>query len=142
MSSGASEFKTLKTVPNPYTFETCGLDILVTSGQIIEDIKKNSSITDPLEAMERIIRWSHVAPTCPDTLGCYPFHELDPFVLETLPHVFLVGNQEKFETKKLDLGGKKEVLLVTLPRFSQTSSLILLHLKDLNCQQLIFSHLK
>jgi hypothetical protein len=38
-------------------------------------------------------RWGHLAPTCPDTIGCFPYYEQDPFVLDTLPDIFIVGNQ-------------------------------------------------
>jgi len=96
----AGKFKTLKTVSNPYMFEVNGVTIIGTSGQNIEDIMKNSNISDPLEALECLVHWSHLAPTCPDTLGCFPFEGKDPFVLETLPHVLFVGNQAKFAQKK------------------------------------------
>ena len=92
--------------------------------------------------MEQIIRWSHLAPTCPDTLGCYPFHENDPFVLETLPHIFFVGNQEKFAQRKLKLDKNKDVLLIALPKFSVSSTIILLNLKNFECKPLVFSHLQ
>merc|ERR1712156_987971 len=136
----ARKFKTLKTVPNPYMFEACGVTILGTSGQNLEDIMKNSNISDPLEALECLVRWSHLAPTCPDTLGCFPFDGKDPFVMETLPHVLFVGNQPKFAQKTLKLDDKKEILLVTLPKFSSTSTIILLNLQSLHCQPLVFSH--
>ena len=137
--SEAGKFKTLKTVSNPYMFEVNGVTIIGTSGQNIEDIMKNSNISDPLEALECLVHWSHLAPTCPDTLGCFPFEGKDPFVLETLPHVLFVGNQAKFAQKKLKLDDKKEVLLVTLPKFSNSSTVILLNLKSLDCQSLVFS---
>ena len=76
----------------------------------------------------------------PDTLGCFPFDGKDPFVLETLPHVFFVGNQAKFAQKKLKVDDDKEVLLVTLPKFSSSSTVVLLNLQSLQCQPLIFSH--
>ncbi len=38
-------------------------------------------------------RWGHLAPTCPDTIGCFPYYEQDPFILDTLPDVFIAGNQ-------------------------------------------------
>jgi hypothetical protein len=38
-------------------------------------------------------RWGHLAPTCPDTIGCFPYFEQDPFILDTLPDVFIAGNQ-------------------------------------------------
>ena len=136
---GAGRFKTLKTVPNPYMFEICGVTLIGTSGQNVDDIMKNSSITDPIDALECIVRWSHLAPTCPDTLGCFPFDGKDPFVLDKLPHILFVGNQAKFAQKTLKLDDDKEILLVTLPKFSTSASIILLNLKTLHCQPLIFS---
>ena len=121
-------------------FEACGVTILGTSGQNLEDIMKNSNISDPLEALECLVRWSHLAPTCPDTLGCFPFDGKDPFVMETLPHVLFVGNQPKFAQKTLKLDDRKEILLVTLPKFSSSSTIILLNLQSLHCQPLVFSH--
>lgn len=136
----AGKFKTLKMVPNPYMFEVCGVTFLGTSGQNLEDVMKNSNISDPIEALECLVRWSHLAPTCPDTLGCFPFDGKDPFVIETLPHVLFVGNQAKFAQKKLKVDDDKEVLLVTLPKFSSSSTVVLLNLQSLQCQPLIFSH--
>ena len=72
--------------------------------------------------------------------GCFPFEGKDPFVLESLPHVLFVGNQAKFAQKKLKLDDDKEVLLVTLPKFSSSSTVVLLNLQSLQCQPLIFSH--
>ena len=72
--------------------------------------------------------------------GCFPFDGKDPFVLETLPHVLFVGNQAKFAQKKLKVDDDKEVLLVTLPKFSSSSTVVLLNLQSLQCQPLIFSH--
>ena len=129
----------MKTVSNPYMFESNGVTFLGTSGQNIEDIIRNSDMSDPLEVLECIIQWSHLAPTCPDTLGCFPFGSKDPFVIEKLPHVFFAGNQDKFATKKLKLGDKKEVLLVTLPKFSKAQTLTLINLNTLNCEQMSFN---
>ena len=44
------------------------------------------------------IRWGHVAPTCPDTLGCYPTYLEDPFVLQTLPDILIASNQVQFKS--------------------------------------------
>lgn len=42
---------------------------LGTSGQNIDDLKKYSEAKDTLEFMERTLRWRHLAPTAPNTLG-------------------------------------------------------------------------
>ena len=46
-----------------------------------------------LELLQQTLEWRHLAPTAPDTLSCYPFCDTDPFVLDSCPHVYFVGNQ-------------------------------------------------
>lgn len=33
--------------------------------------------------------------------GCYPFTDRDPFLIESCPHVYFIGNQDKFGTCEL-----------------------------------------
>lgn len=42
---------------------------LGTSGQNVDDLDKYSEAKDKLEFMERTLRWRHLAPTAPNTLG-------------------------------------------------------------------------
>lgn len=42
---------------------------LGTSGQNIDDLEKYSDAKDRLEFVERTLRWRHLAPTAPNTLG-------------------------------------------------------------------------
>lgn len=42
---------------------------LGTSGQNIDDLEKYSEAKDKLEFVERTLRWRHLAPTAPNTLG-------------------------------------------------------------------------
>ena len=86
----------MQTVTNPYLFEIAGRLVLGTSGQNVDDVLRNTSISCPLDAMAAILNWSHLAPTCPDTLGCFPFQDKDPFILTQRPHVFFTANQDKF----------------------------------------------
>lgn len=102
---------------------------------------KNSSLTDPLDALESIIRWSHLAPTCPDTLGFFPYKDKDPFVLETLPRVLYAGNQDKFGQRVMKIDDKTNVLLLAIPKFSKSHSVISLNLKTLECEPLVFDYL-
>ena len=52
-----------------------------------------------LDIMERLVTWGHIAPTTPETLGCYPFNNNDPFILEQVPNIFFAGNQPEFDTR-------------------------------------------
>lgn len=95
----AMVYQSLHNVSNPYECKIDGVRIFGNSGQPISNILAFSEIDEPIEALENCLRWGHVAPTAPDTLGCYPFYENDPFVIENCPHVMFAGNQTKFETK-------------------------------------------
>lgn len=92
-------YKSMNLASNPYEFKLENTRILGTSGQPARNITWFSEITDCVDVLEKCLEWSHIAPTAPDTLGCFPFYSKDPFVLESCPHVFFSGNQEKFDTK-------------------------------------------
>ena len=48
-----------------------GSRFLRTSIQNVDDLEKYSEAKDKLEFMERTLRWRHLAPTAPNTLGMY-----------------------------------------------------------------------
>ncbi|RRT61619.1 hypothetical protein B296_00013994 [Ensete ventricosum] len=98
---GASAYNTFISCTNPHQFELDDIRFLGTSGQNIDDLFKYSEAKNKLEFMERTLRWRHLVPTAPNTLGCYPFTDKDPFLIESCPHVYFVGNQDKFETTLL-----------------------------------------
>lgn len=81
-------------VPNPYLFEIEGRLVLGTSGQNIDDIRKFTTIDDPIECMKNSLKWSHIAPTCPDTLPCYPYTNEDPFIIADCPHVYFCAQND------------------------------------------------
>lgn len=87
-----------KCVTNPYEFYIEDRLILGTSGQNVSNIQKFSHIEDPLEALRSITKWSIVAPTAPDTLSCYPYHDEDPFLIKQCPHILFSGNSSEFKT--------------------------------------------
>lgn len=72
-------------------------------------------LEQPVDAMEQSLVWSHVAPTCPDTLGCYPYFNKDPFVIQECPHVMFAGNQPAFQTKLYT--GKLLLIQITVNSF-------------------------
>lgn len=135
---GASQRASLRCVTNPYLFELDGLRILGTSGQNITDIQRFSNLDCPLDAMEKTLQWRHIAPTCPDTLSCYPFSDQDPFILDSCPHVYFVGNQKKFATKIVKGDHGQTVRLVAVPTFCKTFTCVWLNLRSLECEPMRF----
>jgi len=129
---------TFQSVTNPYAFAMAGRKIIVTSGQAVADILRNSELAGPLEALERCLTWGHLAPTTPDTLGLFPYSDKDPHVLTSLPDVLVAGNQEKFLSKQVTVNGH-EVLLICVPRFSSSRTLVRVNLASLFCDIVNFS---
>ncbi|KAK2131131.1 DNA polymerase alpha/epsilon subunit B-domain-containing protein [Fusarium oxysporum II5] len=87
------------TVTNPWEAELEGWRFLGTGGQNVDDVFKYVGSDDRLGMMEAMCRWRCCAPTAPDTLWSYPFQDDDPFVMQTCPHLYFVGNQPHFSTK-------------------------------------------
>ncbi len=95
----SSQLSTFSTVSNPYNCRIGGRLIVGSSGQPIKDILVNSSLENSLAAMEKTLEWSHMCPTAPDTLGCYPYSDEDPFIMDTLPDIYFAGNQDTFDDR-------------------------------------------
>ncbi|CAB4056807.1 POLD2 [Lepeophtheirus salmonis] len=131
----AAYASTFQTVTNPYFFQIEGTKIYGSSGKNVEDIVRNSSLKDPLQVMEEILKWGHISPTSPDTLGCFPYKDKDPFVMEFLPHVLFSAIHGKEHLSKFT----NNTLLFTIPNFSTSGSLVLLNLKDLSTKEIKFS---
>lgn len=70
-------------------------------------------------------------------IGCYPFQENDPFVIEECPHVFFVGNQPKFDSTVVDYEGQS-VRLIAVPKFKETGEVVLLDTDTLEVEVLRF----
>ncbi|CAI9287846.1 unnamed protein product [Lactuca saligna] len=92
---------------NPHLFDVGNVRFLGISGQNIDDLEKYSEAKDKLKFMERTLRWRHLAPTAPNTLGCYLFTDTVPFFIKSCPHVYFVGSQV--------------VTVICVPKFSETS---------------------
>lgn len=129
---------TFYSVTNPCDCSVSGVRILGTSGQPVDDIRRYSNLEDTLEILQRNLEWGHIAPTAPDTLSCYPFYGEDPFMLTDCPHIFFAGNQPEFKYKLYKSAGGQEVLLVSVPRFCQTATAVLVNLATLECLPLTF----
>lgn len=133
----AGRLPTLQSVTNPYCLSLAGRNIIVTSGQTVCDILRNSELSGPLEAMERCLAWGHLAPTTPDTLGLFPYSDTDPHVLKYIPDIFVAGNQAEYASKQVVVNGHS-VLLICLPKFSESKSLCKVSLRDLTVDTVAF----
>ncbi|XP_007247162.2 DNA polymerase delta subunit 2 [Astyanax mexicanus] len=132
-------YPTLQLVTNPYQAVMDGVRFLGTSGQNVSDIVKYSNIDDHLEILENTMRLRHLAPTAPDTLGCYPFYQQDPFIMAECPHVYFSGNAPAYQSKRIKGPEGQDVLLVAIPEFSSTQTACLVNLRTLECEPISFS---
>ncbi|CAL8248665.1 unnamed protein product [Merluccius merluccius] len=135
----SSVYPTLQLVSNPYQADIDGVRFLGTSGQNVSDIHKYTSITNHMDILENTLRLGHLAPTAPDTLGCYPFYEKDPFILEECPHVYFSGNAPSYDSRIITGPEGQRVLLVTIPEFVTTRTACLVNLRTLECESVSFS---
>ncbi|GLT77943.1 hypothetical protein SLA2020_494960 [Shorea laevis] len=135
---GSSAYNTFRSCTNPHCFELDNIRFLGTSGQNVDDLEKYSEAKDKIAFMERTLRWRHLAPTAPNTLGCYPFTDRDPFFIESCPHVYFVGNQDKYKTDLIKGSEGQLVRLICIPKFCETGVAVVLNLRNLECHILSF----
>ncbi|CAD5225168.1 unnamed protein product [Bursaphelenchus xylophilus] len=119
------------TVTNPYSFDYDGVRFLGSSGQNIDDMIRYTKGKSTIELMKDLLEKSHLCPTCPDTIDGHPYVGKDPLVIKETPHVFFVGNQPKFASEMVKLSDGCKVLMLSLPRFSQTHEVYLFNPKTL-----------
>jgi len=135
----ASMYPTMHSRTNPYISNIEGLQVLGTSGQPITDIWKFSRLDDRLEILANTLEWGHIAPTAPDTLGCYPYTQNDPFIMKECPHIYFAGNQPEFSSKLYKSEDGKCVRLVCVPKFKDSRSVVLVNLRTLDCHPVCFN---
>ena len=136
--------KTLNLVTNPYQFEIYShknkskKSFLGTSGENINCILQYTNINDPLVAMQKTIEWGHLAPLAPDTLRIYPYSQSDPLLLNKIPDVYFISGKNDFKRKVIKYNNK-DILLIELPDFSNTSKGIIYNIDDDEINEISFS---
>ncbi|KAG0184404.1 hypothetical protein DFQ28_011196 [Apophysomyces sp. BC1034] len=125
MFSRSRAFTSFRSVTNPYWSIVDGVKFLGTSGQNLDDIYRYIDNLDRLSTAEQSLFWRHMAPSAPDTLWCYPFLEQDPFLVESSPHLYFIGNQPQFETSMLEGPEGQKIRIVLVPSFSESGSIAL-----------------
>lgn len=130
-------YSTMTTQTNPCLIRSGDFSLLGSSGQNLDDLVLYSD-HDRMTLLESTLRWRVIAPSAPDTLGCYPFQNDDPFVITESPHVYFAGNQPEFQSKLVEgSGGRTRLVLV--PDFSTTHTCVLVNLETLDAFPLTFS---
>lgn len=139
------------------------VEILATSGQNIDIISKFSCLTDPIEIMKCHLKWGNSAPSAPDNLYSVPYEDDDPHVIDFIPDIYIAGCQEYYQTdyhtyeqtkliedlessqnkesknvKSDNKSRKDRTLLITVPKFHETYSCVLINLKTLESQLMSF----
>lgn len=150
--------------PNPASITVDGTDFIATAGQNIDDMARYVKHSSRVDLARQCLENRHLAPSAPDTLcmpavlrafhllGCYPFFDQDPFVLEKSPHCYVIGGQPSFATSIVKSTPSRavcpptnlaengsQVRVILLPAFKSSKSAVLLDLRDLACRILEFA---
>eukprot|EP01106_Pelomyxa_sp_JSP_P007334 TRINITY_DN2207_c0_g1_i1.p1 TRINITY_DN2207_c0_g1~~TRINITY_DN2207_c0_g1_i1.p1 ORF type:complete len:210 (+),score=45.38 TRINITY_DN2207_c0_g1_i1:478-1107(+) len=157
----ATSYSTFHAVTNPHECEVGGRIFIGSSGQMVDNIERlarlspmsategstpdttttaaaTNTLVSRLAVLEHSLHWRHLAPTAPDTLGCYPFADDDPFILDQSPHVYFAGNQPEFATRTITGACGQRVALVLVPSFSLTGTAVLVNLSTLQVFPFVF----
>lgn len=132
-------YSSFQCVTNPYLFSIDNVNVCCMSGEPVNNIVSYSK-NSPLDALRMIAKSRILSPTCPDTLGCYPFVDQDPFCLQDddkYPHIFVNGNCTELEVQYMH-EGKKLPLLVCLPSFDVTPKALLVNIRNMQHVTLTF----
>ncbi|VDN24073.1 unnamed protein product [Gongylonema pulchrum] len=131
--------KMLNLVTNPYHFSLDGVHIMGTSGESLSDLRRFAKEANSVDLLRKILDWQHLAPTVPDTIDGFPFAERDPFIIETFPHILFAANQSEVSHAIADFEDGRCTLLLSVPSFTKSSSVVLVNLRTLEVIEHKFS---
>jgi DNA polymerase delta subunit 2 len=124
----AKRYKNMNVRTNPFKFKIGQTVFLGTSGQNVSDVVQFTSLNSGIEALDLIAQSRYMAPTAPDTTGCYPFTMKDPLVMTSeAPHFVFAGNQLRTECRSICDGRGN---LACISDFSLSPSLLLVNVHD------------
>jgi DNA polymerase delta subunit 2 len=135
----ASQLSTLNLCTNPYCCDIDGVRFLGSSGQPLDDMQRYLPSDDRLGTLAASLEFQHLAPTAPDTLGCYPFETNDPFIVRECPHVYFAGNQPRFGTTEVCGAAGQRVRTILVPDFGIDQTCVLVNLDSLECRPISFA---
>uniref|UniRef100_A0A915PVC4 DNA polymerase alpha/delta/epsilon subunit B domain-containing protein n=1 Tax=Setaria digitata TaxID=48799 RepID=A0A915PVC4_9BILA len=152
---GSQHGKMLNLVTNPYQFSLEGVQIMGTSGELdrnfrcfsnlhalgecLSDLKRFTKKLSSVELLSKILDWQHLAPTIPDTVDGFPFMDREPFIIDLFPHILFAANQLEASHAIVEYEGNRRTLLLSVPSFTKTFSMVLVNLKNLEVIEHNFS---
>eukprot|EP00924_Labyrinthula_sp_SR-Ha-C_P002679 snap_masked-scaffold_13-processed-gene-3.23-mRNA-1 protein AED:1.00 eAED:1.00 QI:0/0/0/0/1/1/2/0/414 len=119
----------LTTNPNKFNIQAVNITCLGESGQIDENLLKQTKFDTHLDLMKtKLNKWCNLAPNCPDTLSCYPLDEQDVFTQNEIPNIYFSGGCPKFSTEYYN-----DTRYICIPKFRDSREAVIV---DLSCPQL------
>jgi DNA polymerase delta subunit 2 len=104
----------------------------------LDTISKYVAQDDRLQLAQATLDACHYAPLAPDLLWCHPFKDIDPFIIESRPHIYAIGNQPLYQTK-LSENTNEKTRIILVPKFSETGTIVLVNLRTLEAQTVAFN---
>ena len=71
--------------------------------------------------------------------GCYPFQDDDPMIVKDCPHIYIAGNQPRFEKRVIRGPADQEVLLLAVPKFREERTLVVVDMETMGVELVEFS---
>lgn len=97
-----------------------------------------------MEIAKQTLKCGHMAPLAPDALYCHPIQDDDPFIFESMPHIYVIGNQPKFETCIQETnslsGSNSKTRIVLLPKFAAAGQIVLINSLTLDIKSVQFQN--
>uniref|UniRef100_A0A914YQ35 Uncharacterized protein n=1 Tax=Panagrolaimus superbus TaxID=310955 RepID=A0A914YQ35_9BILA len=94
--------------------------------------------------MEEILESCHVVPTAPDFTDCFPYSRkdgTDPLALDSLPQCFFCRKSKRIcGTKVVDFGKGRKVRLISIPKYDETHSMVIINLRTLETSTIVSKH--
>ena len=138
-------YSTFNCVTNPHhAIYNDTVELLATAGQNVDIIRKFSDLQDPIDIMKHHLKWGNSAPSAPDNLYSVPYEDEDPYVIDFIPDIYIAGCQDSYSSDyhchtsskssqsacydNQPAAPKSRTLLVTVPKFYESFSCVLIDL--------------
>ncbi|CAD7928884.1 unnamed protein product [Amoebophrya sp. A120] len=121
----SAECPNVQGVPSPFDARIGNLRVLGHAGEPTDDIMRCSTVEDTLSALQLSLEARHVAPTCPDTLNCASFKDVDPLLLTESPTLYFAGNQAEAKAARFH-----NTTLLCVPDLRKQAALVLVNMYD------------